>query len=59
MDEVKIVEFIKTTLTRKGDGKDESDPIRIITQYWDFQGNLIFEIDTWNNEVRYYPTNNY
>jgi hypothetical protein len=44
MDSVEIVKFIKTTLTREGEGK-EGDPIRVITQYWDFEGNLMFEFD--------------
>jgi hypothetical protein len=45
MDTVEVVEMIKTTLTRRGEGVD-GDPIRVITQYWDFKGNLLFEIDT-------------
>jgi len=48
MDKVEILKVIKTTLTRRGEGKDLSDPVRIITQYWDFEGNLIFEIDPCN-----------
>ena len=40
---VEIVTLIKTVLTKKGNGKD--DPIRLVTQYWDLEGNLIFEID--------------
>lgn len=45
MDTVEIVKMIKTTLTRRGEGI-EGDPIRVITQYWDFEGNLLLEIDT-------------
>lgn len=44
MDKVEVVKFIKTTLSRKGDGT-EGSPIRIIEQYWDFDGNLVFEYD--------------
>lgn len=46
MNEAKIVKLIKTTLTKRGDGKN--DPIRVITQYWDFDGILIFEFDPIN-----------
>ena len=45
MKEVEIIEVIVTRILRRGLGKDEKDPIRIITQYWDSEGNLIFEID--------------
>jgi len=45
MDTVRVLKLIETTLTRRGEGKDLKDPIRIITQYWDLDGNLIFEID--------------
>jgi hypothetical protein len=44
MDTVKIIQMIETTLSRKGNGI-ENDPIRVITQYWDMAGNLLFEID--------------
>jgi hypothetical protein len=44
MDTVEIVKMIKTTLTRRGKGV-EGDPVRVITQYWDFEGNLLIEID--------------
>lgn len=49
MDKVEVLQLIKTTLTRRGKGVEES-PIRIITQYWDFEGNLIFEVDPFLNE---------
>ena len=42
--EVEILKLIRTRLLRRGDGKE--DPIRIIEQYWDLEGNLIFEIDS-------------
>jgi len=44
MDKVEIIQFIKTTLTRRGKGV-EGDPVRVITQFWDMQGNLMFEYD--------------
>ena len=45
MDTVEIVTLIKTTLTRRGKGKDFKDPIRIITEYWTLDGEKVFEID--------------
>ncbi len=44
MDTVKVTQVIITTLLRRGKGV-ENDPIRIITQIWDMDGNLIVEID--------------
>jgi hypothetical protein len=44
MDTVKVMQVIETQLVRHGDGTKRS-PIRIITQYWDMEGKLIFEID--------------
>ena len=43
MDTVEVKKVIITTLTRRGDGKE--DPIRVITQIWDMDGTLIVEID--------------
>lgn len=40
-----VMRVIRTALTRRGDGKE--DPIRVITQYWDFEGNLLWEYDPW------------
>lgn len=53
MDKVEIVKMIKTTLLRRGKGV-ESDPIRIIEQYWDFEGRLLFEYDPFLNELKRY-----
>lgn len=44
MDDVKILQLIRTRILRRGKGI-EGDPIRIIEQYWDMEGNLVFEID--------------
>jgi len=44
MDKVEIIQLIKTTLTRRGKGI-EGDPVRVITQFWDMQGELMFEYD--------------
>lgn len=43
MDTVKVIEVVETTLTRRGNG--ETNPIRVITQYWDRDGNLLAEED--------------
>ena len=44
-EDVKVVTLIRTSLTLRGDGKSEETPFRKVTQYWDLEGNLIFEID--------------
>ena len=44
MDTVKVIEVVETALTRRGDGV-EGSPIRVITQYWDRDGNLLAERD--------------
>lgn len=44
MKEVEVIQVIKTTLQRLGDGIN--DPIRVVTQYWDMQGNLLWEVDS-------------
>lgn len=41
---VKIVEVIKVELIR-GSGLNKKDPVRQVNQYWDFNGNLIYEDD--------------
>jgi len=50
--DVQIIQLIKTTLKRAGEGI-ENDPIRIIVQYWNMQGKLLFEVDTFKKEVKY------
>jgi len=45
MDRVEVIPVIRTTLLRRGTGKDEDSPIRIITQYWLLTGDLLFEHD--------------
>jgi hypothetical protein len=42
--DVQIKQIIITRLLRRGEGKND-DPIRIITQFWDMDGNLIAEFD--------------
>ena len=41
---MKQLTVIETTLTRRGDGTPDS-PIRVITQYWSQEGDLIIEHD--------------
>lgn len=43
MDKAEVIQVIRTTLTRRGDGKD--DPIRVITHYWTLDGQLLAEVD--------------
>jgi hypothetical protein len=50
MDKVEVIKLIKTTLTRIGEGI-EDDPVRILTQYWDLDGNLILEFDPYLDKV--------
>lgn len=45
MDTVRVMQVIETTLLRRGKGVPD-DPIRIITQYWSMDGQLIVEIDS-------------
>lgn len=42
-DSARVIKVIATTAL-KGRGTDE-DPARIVTQYWDFDGNLLGEKD--------------
>jgi hypothetical protein len=43
--DAKIIEVIVTTIARRGSGKSGAEPIRVITQYWDKDGNLLAEVD--------------
>ncbi len=44
MDTVKQVTLIETKLTRRGEGTQDS-PVRVITQYWSQEGDLVIEHD--------------
>ena len=44
VDTAEVIQVIRTTLTRRGDGTTES-PIRVITQYWTLEGKLLVEVD--------------
>ena len=41
-----VAELIIVTFKR-GSGKDESDPVRLVHQYYDKTGALLAENDTW------------
>lgn len=46
-DSAKIIKVIETKAL-KGQGTN-NDPCRIVTQYWDFKGNLLAEKDSSTN----------
>ena len=48
MNEVKVMQVIRTTLLVRGKGTEE-EPIRRITQYWDMGGILLVEDDPWKD----------
>lgn len=41
----KLIQVIQTELRTRGTGKDESSPIRGITEYWSLDGKLLAEVD--------------
>ena len=43
-DTARVIQVIEMTIARRGEGK-ESDPVRIVTQYWTLDGSLIVEVD--------------
>lgn len=47
-DSAQVIQVIKTESLR-GEGTKE-DPCRIVTQYWDFDGNLLAESDSYTKE---------
>ena len=44
-DTARVIQVIETTIARRGEGKDASNPVRVITQYWTLDGRLIVEAD--------------
>lgn len=44
MDGARAIAVIETTIARRGKGV-EGDPIRLITQYWSMDGQLLAERD--------------
>lgn len=51
MDSAKVVQLIETTILRRGKGTD-GDPIRIITQWWTLEGELVVERDAWTEDQK-------
>jgi hypothetical protein len=45
MKDLEVIQVIKTTLLRRGSGKDASSPIRCVTQFWSMDGDLLWEVD--------------
>ena len=43
LDTARVIQVIQTTLTRRGTGK--TSIIRVVTQYWSFDGQLLWEVD--------------
>jgi len=52
METVKVMSVIETKLLKRGTGVS-ADPVRIVTQYWDMDGRLIFEIDSEKTDRKY------
>lgn len=50
-DNAKVIQAIETQ-SIKGAGTEEN-PVRIVIQYWDFDGNLLAERDTIKDEVNF------
>lgn len=53
MKDVEIVQLIRVTVVRKGDG-NKDNPIRRIIQYYNFDGSLLIEYDPYTNQSIYY-----
>lgn len=43
--DVEVIQVVRTRLMRRGRGLNSDDPIRIITQYWSLEGELLAEVD--------------
>lgn len=41
----RVIQVIETDLQRRGSGKDEHSPIRVVRQYWSLEGELLAEVD--------------
>ena len=52
MNGIQSAEVIQVIQTRskRGEGT-EKDPVRIVTQYWDFEGHLLAENDPFFRDV--------
>lgn len=42
-DSACVIQVVETRLTRRGNGS--TTPIRVITQYWSLDGDLLAEVD--------------
>lgn len=49
-DQARVIQVIETK-GLVGTGLDKKDPCRIVTQYWDFEGNLLAVADTISENV--------
>lgn len=47
----RVIQVIETNLTLRGEGKAPDDPVRSVKQYWDFDGNLLWECDPWKDQT--------
>lgn len=45
MNTARVIQVIETTLSRRGFGRDASDPIRYVRQYWSLDGKLLAEVE--------------
>jgi len=50
MKEVEVMKVIRTTLRTKGKGVKDDKPIRTVTEYWDMEGNLLVQIDPFQDD---------
>lgn len=52
-DQARVIQVIETKAL-VGIGLDKKDPCRIVTQYWDFEGNLlaVSDIGTTDKEIK-------
>ena len=48
-DCAEVIKVIRTTLLRRG-WEIPNAPIRIVTQYWTLEGELLIEDDPWDGE---------
>ena len=44
-DTARLIQVVETTIERRGDGKSDAAPLRVVTQYWTLDGRLLAERD--------------
>jgi hypothetical protein len=49
--ECRVIQVIETNLMKRGKGV-EGDPVRTIKQYYSLDGELLWEVDQWENEQK-------